>query len=200
MSGAGRKTGYRKGVTDKYLNDLPLPNEEENEFIAQISGSRGSNVFEVLLPPPNESSLALLPTKFRKLIWVKVGTFVIVRGGDKSCEVVGGSLGAVNYMIEHILGDDQISHIQEEGLWPSSFPLNESNSSITALDGEQGEEENDDEMKSGDEMMNNGLVKIDLLSVAPPNNRRRNHLISTNQSTTTTSNQEDDDSDDSDDW
>jgi len=199
MSGAGRKTGYRKGVTDKYLNDLPLPNEEENEFIAQISGSRGSNVFEVLLPPPNESSLALLPTKFRKLIWVKVGTFVIVRGGDKSCEVVGGSSGAVNYMIEHILGDDQISHIQEEGVWPPSFPLNESNSSstITELDGDQGEE-NDDEMKN-DDGMNNGLVEIDLLSQAPPNNRRRNHLTFTNNQSTTTSNKEDD-SDDSDDW
>ena len=76
MSGAGRKSGYRKSVTDGFLNELPLP-EEGKSAVAQVGAPRGSNVFEVLLPDGSQS-LALMPNKFKKLIWVKRNDFVIV--------------------------------------------------------------------------------------------------------------------------
>ena len=76
MSGAGRKSGYRKSVTNGFLNELPLP-EEGRSVVAQVGAPRGSNVFEVLLPDGSQS-LALMPNKFKKLIWVKRNDFVIV--------------------------------------------------------------------------------------------------------------------------
>ena len=46
MSGSGRKTHYRKSVTEEFLNGLPVP--EENEVVCRTHGSRGTNIFEVI--------------------------------------------------------------------------------------------------------------------------------------------------------
>ena len=45
MSGSGRKSQYRKSVTDEYLNGFPLP--EDRDAIAMVKSSRGTNIFEV---------------------------------------------------------------------------------------------------------------------------------------------------------
>ena len=45
MSGSGRKSQYRKSVTDEYLNGFPLP--EEGDALARVNSSRGTNIFEV---------------------------------------------------------------------------------------------------------------------------------------------------------
>ena len=83
MSGAGRKSGYRKGVTDSFLNDYPLP-EEGISQIVKVKGVRGSNQIEII-DANGQESLALLPNKFRKLIWVKRNDYVMVGiGVDKS--------------------------------------------------------------------------------------------------------------------
>jgi hypothetical protein len=66
MSGAGRKGAYRKGVTEEVINGTPLP--EENEFVAQVKAPRGGNVIEILCGDGSEG-LAILPAKFRKLLW-----------------------------------------------------------------------------------------------------------------------------------
>lgn len=83
MSGSGRKTNYRKGVTKKVLYDAPEP--KENEQIVQVVGLRGSNLFEVR-DEHDVSSITMLPTKFRKLIWIKRGALhmqsaVVTRDG-----------------------------------------------------------------------------------------------------------------------
>ena len=77
----------------------------------------------------------MMPTKFKKLIWIKRGDFVIVSasadgssgGTDKSDAPSGASaLSApaaaadtfkVNYLIKHILTKPQIRHIQQAGVW-----------------------------------------------------------------------------------
>ena len=66
MSGAGRKGAYRKGVTDEVINGTPVPND--NEFVAQVKAPRGGNVIEVVCGNGAEG-LAILPSKFRKLLW-----------------------------------------------------------------------------------------------------------------------------------
>jgi translation initiation factor IF-1 len=76
MSGAGRKGGYRKSVTDGFLNEFPLP-EEGKSLLAQVGPPRGSNVFEVVFADGSKS-LALLPNRFKKLIWVKRNDYVLV--------------------------------------------------------------------------------------------------------------------------
>ena len=77
MAGLGRRTHYRKHVTDSVLYDLHEP--EENESIAMVVATRGSNQFDVRFPNTNDSQLAILPTKFRKLVWLKRNDFVIVQ-------------------------------------------------------------------------------------------------------------------------
>jgi hypothetical protein len=57
MSGSGRKTHYRKSVTEEFLHGLPVP--EENEVICKTHSSRGTNIFEVL-PYVSSSPLLML--------------------------------------------------------------------------------------------------------------------------------------------
>ena len=47
MSGSGRKSHYRKNITEKFLNSMPVP--EEGEDIVKVHGSRGTNIFEVMI-------------------------------------------------------------------------------------------------------------------------------------------------------
>ncbi|KAK8799237.1 hypothetical protein WA171_005984 [Blastocystis sp. BT1] len=115
MSFQKRKTSYRKGVTSAVLDEYPIP--EEGEFIARIIGSRGGNMFEIELANGTKS-LAILPTKFNKLIWMKRGDYVIVSGSEGQFTTASGKQNGVEAMIQHILMKDQINHIKKEGLWP----------------------------------------------------------------------------------
>jgi len=157
MAGLGRRSHYRKHLTDSVLNDLPEP-KWPHERIAQIVGSRGGNFFDILvspssellqqsskeLPPQCKSRLALLPTKFRKLVWVKRGDYVIVHCGDddesqnaeeptrqentrnefktleEKKEEETKEKG-VRYMIQHVLYKEQVKHLKSKGLWPNVF-------------------------------------------------------------------------------
>ena len=121
MSGAGRKGGYRKGVTSDVLDGLPEP--EEGESIVQVVGLRGSNLMEIVCAD-GSSSLAMLPNKFRKLIWVKRGDYLIAASAHGDVETVnkkGGKQGKVKYMVSHILYKPQIKHLTQRGLWPARF-------------------------------------------------------------------------------
>lgn len=75
----------------------------------------------------------MMPTKFKKLIWIKRGDFVILSASDlpsvtevsvRNSSGAPSSIGSaavdtfkVNYMIKHILTKPQIRHIQQNGLW-----------------------------------------------------------------------------------
>ncbi len=72
---------------------------------------------QVLLDDGAEESLALLPTKFRKLIWVKRGDFLIVAGASHDFLTAAGDRGKVRFMVEHILYKEQVKHLKAEGLW-----------------------------------------------------------------------------------
>ena len=45
MSGSGRKSAYRKGVTKRVLYGDPEPSE--HELIVRVTALRGTNLFEV---------------------------------------------------------------------------------------------------------------------------------------------------------
>eukprot|EP00752_Nemacystus_decipiens_P010535 g9381.t1 len=115
MAGVGRRTLYRKSVTDDYLNSTPEPGE--NEEIALAQAPRGSNIIEIMLAT-GEPALALLPTRFRKLIWVKRGDFLITSTSAGDFETSAGEAGKVRHRVEHILNKDQIKHLKKRGLWP----------------------------------------------------------------------------------
>lgn len=113
MSGAGRKSQYRKHLTDAVLHDLPEP--EEGQQVAQVVATRGGNQFEIQTAQHSSTpQLAILPTKFHKLVWIKRKDYVIVQGGEEDGE-------GIRYLITHILYKEQIKHLKSKGLWPSEF-------------------------------------------------------------------------------
>jgi len=136
MAGLGRRTHYRKHLTDRVLHDFPIPSSDER--IAKIVATRGGNQFDIILPLTAKSGeeeeqrtpqLAILPTKFRKLVWLKRNDYVIVQTGEEedtlnasegtdTGEVPTVRTGSIRYIINHILYKDQVKHLKTEGLWP----------------------------------------------------------------------------------
>jgi translation initiation factor IF-1 len=114
MAGLGRRSHYRKHLTDAVLHDLPEP--EQGECIAKVVATRGGNQFDVLVAGGDTPRLAILPTKFHKLIWVKRGDFCIVRTGDESAKE--DECSGVRYLITHVLYKDQVKHLKSKKLWP----------------------------------------------------------------------------------
>lgn len=158
MSGSGRRTHYRKHLTDSVLHDFPEPLEHER--IAKVVGTRGSNQFEIVVAssvtsetsPTHTASktkkdastteasdaqhiatdqslqieLAILPTKFRKLVWLKRNDFVICEcANDDDINSTTSSNtnqnGGIRFMIKHILYKDQVKHLKQKHLWPNDF-------------------------------------------------------------------------------
>lgn len=144
MAGLGRRTHYRKHLTDAVLNDLPEP--EEHERIAKVVATRGGNQFDILLSTTGEEDrppqLAMLPTKFHKLVWVKRGDYVIVQTGGKVNGEEDNNAG-IRFIISHILYKDQVKHLQIKGLWPEKDP--EFNRHAVRGGAEEGEAEEDAE-------------------------------------------------------
>jgi probable RNA-binding protein EIF1AD len=124
MSGLGRRTHYRKHLTDSVLNDLPEPGP--NERIAKVLSTRGSNQFDLIVAPKDPSAdieptpqLAILPTKFRKLVWLKRNDYVICSCVDEEEDNNKTTADGIKHMIEHILYKEQIKHLKEKGFWPT---------------------------------------------------------------------------------
>lgn len=49
MSGTGRKSAYRKSVTEEVLNSFPEPDLGAGERVARVVQSRGGNILQVRL-------------------------------------------------------------------------------------------------------------------------------------------------------
>lgn len=99
--------------------------------------------------PSGEKQLALLPTKFNKLIWMKRGDYVIVTESEGQFTTASGKQNGVSSLIEHILMKDQIHHIKKEGLWPKEW---EESESVAVEKVEEEEEQQDDgEKEESDE-------------------------------------------------
>ncbi|GLE10460.1 hypothetical protein PINS_up022582 [Pythium insidiosum] len=123
MSGSGRKSAYRKGVTNKVLHGNPEP--QENEQIVRVIALRGGQPLRVCIcvcvhclqvqDAEGATSLTMLPAKFRKLIWVKRGDFLIVASSDNEVSTADGKKGAVTSIVEHILYKDQIKKPSHQG-------------------------------------------------------------------------------------
>jgi probable RNA-binding protein EIF1AD len=147
-----RRTHYRKHLTDAVLNDLPEPKEYEK--VARVVATRGGNQFDICVANDNTVCLAILPTKFHKLVWVKRGDYVLVAVGadDEAVENEAGTSknksdkhdeGGIRHMISHILYKDQIKHLKSKGLWPEDDP--EFSNGTDSRDVEDNEDLEDDD-------------------------------------------------------
>jgi len=151
MAGVRRRTKYRKNTVKSVEDEFPVPGE--NEMIVRVTASRGDNIFEIEIPE-GESELALLPTKFRKLVWIRRGMFLIVSCSTGNFITASGRDGRVRFMIEHILLAEQENFLRKSKHWPAKFSATSeseredaaatSSASKTAARTE--EEEDDDDM------------------------------------------------------
>ncbi|KAG7400570.1 putative RNA-binding protein eif1ad [Phytophthora boehmeriae] len=189
MSGSGRKSAYRKGVTKRVLYGDPEP--KENELIVRVIALRGSNLFEIV-DAAGAKSVTMLPTKFRKLIWVKRGDFLIVSEGDGGeTTTAKGTKGAVTSIVEHILYKEQIKNLKNKNLWPAEFdatPASQWGGKIEAAE-EEDEEEEGEEEKASQPVASKGLTMVEtkFADMHVNRNRRKGHFDDE---------EEDDDSDD----
>jgi probable RNA-binding protein EIF1AD len=140
----------------------------ENERIAKVVATRGGNHFEILLASSDEkealsderkSVLAMLPTKFRKLVWLKRNDFVIVYTGeeddaqDDDDAAAAAAVTGIRYIISHILYKEQVKNLQVKGLWPVN-DLEFGDGSVDGiaelgLEGSEGEDAADDAPDDG---------------------------------------------------
>ena len=140
MSGAKRRSGYRKTVQDDVLHGLP--NLGPSDSIAAIVKGAGSNLFELVFADGSHT-LAMLPSKFRKLVWLKRGDYVIVSGADGTTQTARGTAGAVTANVEHILYADAVRHLRAEGQWPTGLERERDAIIAMAPEGTAGDDEGD---------------------------------------------------------
>ncbi|KAI9208176.1 uncharacterized protein BJ171DRAFT_235835 [Polychytrium aggregatum] len=142
----------KKHTTQRFLTEMPLPTPEHP--VVKILEPRG-NSFLVLFAD-GQTTLATIPTKFRKVLWIKRGNFVIVQ------PIVDSKI-KITHEVLYVLGPDHIKHIKQAGQWPPEFEQqqqqqqqqaesNDQDSSTTAERTDQAEQsgynengENDDE-------------------------------------------------------
>merc|ERR1712157_185026 len=144
MAGLGRRSHYRKHLTDTVLNEYPIPNITKGEYVVKVLSSRGGNLFDLIVQTNNSTNdednkqrskeiLAILPTKYRKLVWIKRGDYVIVESGTTQqkeeldvivkdvVDLSNNDSGGIRYLIKYILYKKQITHLKENNLWPAIF-------------------------------------------------------------------------------
>ncbi|KAG0317473.1 putative RNA-binding protein eif1ad [Dissophora globulifera] len=139
----------RKQVPTDILTEVP--ELEEGQRFARVLGTRGKNVHDVQFSDGDEL-LVNLPPKFRSLVWVKRGSYVIIQPADEDDRTkVGGDITAV-------LFPDHIKQYKQEGIWPFEDPLPTLNTTKDDDDdGESGDESDGDD----DLFVNNNRVVIE---------------------------------------
>eukprot|EP00750_Incisomonas_marina_P016725 INCI19308.1.p1 GENE.INCI19308.1~~INCI19308.1.p1 ORF type:complete len:223 (-),score=64.23 INCI19308.1:770-1438(-) len=141
MAGVKRRTKYRKNVAQE-LDEFP--ELEEDDLFARVLGSRGGNLFDVE-SQDGVTALCRLPTRFRKMVWIKRGSYILVVQAADDVEVVNGKGKAkVLFAAKAILMDHQIKHFKRLGLWPEYFmtsdEIEESEQAIADAEDEEQEE------------------------------------------------------------
>eukprot|EP00898_Chlorokybus_atmophyticus_P007099 jgi/Chlat1/7390/Chrsp6S07423 len=112
MGGKGRKH-----VAAGVVAGCPEPRPDEGQHVARVLGCRGANLLQVRCAGSAQPTLALMPAKFRRLLYVKTGGYVIVEQSVEAVEddaKVTSSIVAVLYL-------DNIRQLKHRGLWPSEF-------------------------------------------------------------------------------
>ncbi len=170
MSGAKRRTKYRKHVTQDFTDSERVPNE--GEVYAQVGQSHGGNIFEILTSH-GEKALARLPTKFRKLIWVKRNDFVIVSCATEGYETATGAVGRVTHSVEHILNSDQVKQLKKT--------LDKTSIFLASENGDGNNNENKDTVDNLQNNVNNMKVSATTTTSNDNNNNNNNKLNNSEQ-------------------
>ncbi|RIA98976.1 hypothetical protein C1645_731185 [Glomus cerebriforme] len=138
--------GRKQKTTNNLVKSISLPTERQK--IAKVLNGRGKNLFEIQFSDGN-ITLCTLPPKFRNLIWVKRGSYVIINpiSETERANKIGGE-------IEHVLFPEHVKHLKSEGIWPQEFEIHEENDKIIKL-------RNEDTSNSDDLFVNTNRHGID---------------------------------------
>lgn len=150
MSGVKRRTPYRKHITHDMMNEAPELDEStivarilrahgtnlfevSHKTLIRSQGSicqRAARLDETttrtaILPQVEDqhgnTGLCMLPTKFRKLVWVRKGEYVLVSKSDGDVSTAAGTKGSVTYMIERPILREHVKELVRAGTWPDAF-------------------------------------------------------------------------------
>ncbi|KAG9305176.1 hypothetical protein G9A89_010684 [Geosiphon pyriformis] len=106
----------KQKTTNKLLTSTPRP--ADNQKIARVLGGRGKNLHEVEYSDQS-TTLCTLPPKFRSLVWVKRGSYVIIAPSESDrINKIGGE-------IVHVLLPKHIKELKSEGIWSKEFDVKE---------------------------------------------------------------------------
>eukprot|EP01111_Echinosteliopsis_oligospora_P008486 TRINITY_DN241_c0_g1_i1.p1 TRINITY_DN241_c0_g1~~TRINITY_DN241_c0_g1_i1.p1 ORF type:complete len:166 (-),score=48.07 TRINITY_DN241_c0_g1_i1:56-553(-) len=104
----------RKYVMQEYANSTSL-NLDKSESIVKVTDMRGGNICEVEYPD-GEKMLAMIPAKFRKVVWIRVGNYVVA-AAPQSADVTS----KVRTSIVRILTAEHVKQLKKHSLWPTQF-------------------------------------------------------------------------------
>jgi probable RNA-binding protein EIF1AD len=85
------------------------PELTSSQVIARVVGPRGKNMHEVQYAD-GQTTLAVLPPRFRNLIWVKRGHYVVLDPEATSSDKMGGE-------IVHVLFPEHVKDLRSQGKW-----------------------------------------------------------------------------------
>jgi len=133
------------------LNSFPVP--VEGESIVKVVELRGSNICEVEFPE-GEKMLVQIPTKFRKLVWIKRGNYLII-----SRPAAWDNLSyKVRAVVHHILFPDQVKHLKDQNLWPTQFNIPEIPLPVTQPKEPKAKKQMEDEEEEEEEQLDDYFV------------------------------------------
>ncbi|KAH6925951.1 hypothetical protein HPB50_012444 [Hyalomma asiaticum] len=97
-----------KNVNEDYI----LP--KENQQIVKMLRCRGNNLYEVR-EPSGETYLVSIAANFKRTAWIRRGAFVIVERNKEG--------SPVKAEIHRFLFPYEITYIQDHGMWPRDFVM-----------------------------------------------------------------------------
>ncbi|KAI8075016.1 hypothetical protein BC940DRAFT_328617 [Gongronella butleri] len=139
----------KKQTAEAALNtdDIEL---EQGQTFARVLGPRGNHQHEVEYTDGSRNLVTLQP-KFRNLVWVKRGSYVVV---DPSQGTVSEKVGGE---IVHVLFPKQLKVLQQKGRWPQEFSTKESEKLASQVhdSDDQAEDDEDQDDDEDDLFVNN---------------------------------------------
>ncbi|KAI8593172.1 hypothetical protein BDZ88DRAFT_405734 [Geranomyces variabilis] len=150
--------GRKQHTSQEALESLPLPTPATP--VARVIDNRGGGNYDVLIasnsdPAATETLIVSLPAKFRKLIWVKKGNFVIIQLADETS--AGGKVGGE---ILNVLFPDQIKHIKSKGLWPEQFATSLSATATPPAETDKGSADAESDSDNDDDLFVNSNRRV----------------------------------------
>ncbi|CAO3595179.1 unnamed protein product [Absidia cylindrospora] len=141
-----------KKHTAQTLLDADNFDIQDHQQYARSLGPRGNHRHEVEFVDGSKK-LVTMPPRFRNLVWVKRGHFVVV---DPSLGTISEKVGGE--MVQ-VLFPKHIKALQQEGKWPAEFTQSATTSGSTTDDnnhqGNDGYDMNDSDVDNDDDLFIN---------------------------------------------